>query len=124
MGDGGDVFVLDMGKPIRIYDLAIKMIKLSGLKVMDKDNPKGDIEIKYIGLRPGEKLYEELLMGDNVSKTEHDLIMRAIEEMIEWEVLSPMLIELEKVSNEESEEEIRMSLNKIVPSFNSQPDNC
>ena len=115
-------FVLDMGEPIRIYDLAVKMIKLSGLEVINEDNPKGDIEIKYIGLRPGEKLYEELLMGDNVSETEHNLIMRAMEEMIEWGILSPMLKDLEKVSNEESEEKIRMSIIKIVPSFNSQPD--
>ena len=62
MAKGGEVFVLDMGEPIRIYDLAVKMIQLSGLAVLDKDNPKGDIEIQYTGLRPGEKLYEELLV--------------------------------------------------------------
>ena len=117
MGNGGDVFVLDMGKPIRIYELAVKMIELSGLRVLNEDNPKGDIEIKYIGLRPGEKLYEELLVGDNVSKTEHNLIMRAVEEMIEWSDLNKMLNRLEQASNDEIEEKIRKSLIKIVPSL-------
>ena len=67
MAKGGEVFVLDMGEPIRIYDLAVKMIKLSGLQVLDENNPDGDIEIKYTGLRPGEKLYEELLVDGNFS---------------------------------------------------------
>ena len=79
MGTGGDVFVLDMGKPIKIKDLAEKMIRLSGLKVKDKFHPDGDIEIKYTGLRAGEKLYEELLIGGNVSQTDNSLIMRAKE---------------------------------------------
>ena len=67
MGKGGDVFVLDMGDPVKIYDLAVKMIRLSGLQVLDEHNQDGDIEIKFTGLRPGEKLYEELLVGDNVT---------------------------------------------------------
>jgi len=117
MGKGGDVFVLDMGDPIRISELAVKMIKLSGLDVLNEDNPKGDIEIKYIGLRPGEKLYEELLIGENVSNTEHDLIMRAMEEMVEWRKLNQMLKHLEKASNDEIEENIHKALIKIVPSF-------
>jgi FlaA1/EpsC-like NDP-sugar epimerase len=70
MGKGGDVFVLDMGEPVRIDDLARKMVHLSGLEVKDDNNPNGDIEIHYIGLRPGEKLFEELLISDNVSETE------------------------------------------------------
>lgn len=124
MGNGGDVFVLDMGEPIRIYELAVKMIKLSGLEVLNEENPKGDIEIKYIGLRPGEKLYEELLVGENVSNTEHNLIMRAMEEMIDWSELNNMLKELEQASNNEVEEKIRKALIKIVPSFDQETTNC
>ena len=89
MGEGGDVFVLDMGKPIRIYDLAVKMIQLSGLSVINENNLDGDIEIKYTGLRPGEKLFEELLVDKNVTSTESKLIMRAKETMLEWESLQP-----------------------------------
>ena len=85
MGTGGDVFVLDMGKPVKIQDLAEKMIQLSGLKVKDELNPNGDIEIKYTGLRAGEKLYEELLIGDNVTETANPLIMRTKEDMIVWD---------------------------------------
>lgn len=123
MGNGGDVFVLDMGEPIQISDLAVKMIKLSGFDVLNDDNPKGDIEIKYIGLRPGEKLYEELLVGDNVSNTEHDLIMRAMEEMIEWSELNQMLKHLEEAANDDIEENIHQALIKIVSSFARQPGN-
>ena len=94
MGEGGDVFVLDMGEPVKIYDLAVKMIQLSGLQVLDDNNPDGDIEIMYTGLRPGEKLYEELLVGNNAIETENKLIMRAQEEMIDWDNLKPMLNEL------------------------------
>lgn len=79
MGKGGDVFVLDMGESVRIYDLAKRLIHLSGLEVKDKDHPDGDIEILCTGLRPGEKLYEELLIGDNVSSTDHERIMSARE---------------------------------------------
>ena len=77
MGKGGDVFVLDMGDPIKIVDLATNLIKLSGLEVKSTENPYGDIEIRFTGLRPGEKLYEELLIGDNVAKTAHERIMKA-----------------------------------------------
>jgi FlaA1/EpsC-like NDP-sugar epimerase len=80
MGTGGDVFVLDMGEPVKILDLARRMIRLSGCTVKDEDNPLGDIEIVFTGLRPGEKLFEELLLGDNVSGTGHPMIMRAEEE--------------------------------------------
>ena len=82
MGQGGDVFVLDKGEPIKIVDLAKRLINLSGLEVKDLHNPNGDIEIKFTGLRPGEKLYEELLIGDNVSKTKHKQILRAEENFI------------------------------------------
>ena len=120
MGQGGDVFVLDMGEPVRINDLAIKMIQLSGLQVRDKDNPDGDIEIKFIGLRPGEKLFEELLVGDNTQKTENPLIMRAEEIMIDWELLMPILDKLRDSSISSNQEEIHALLTKIVPEFKPQ----
>ncbi|WP_390483081.1 polysaccharide biosynthesis protein [Pseudomonas guariconensis] len=94
LGIGGDVFVLDMGKPVRIVDLAEKMVKLSGLTLRSNDNAHGDIAIEFSGLRPGEKLYEELLIGDNVQPTEHAMIMRANEEFIRWEELKLILSEL------------------------------
>jgi FlaA1/EpsC-like NDP-sugar epimerase len=84
MARGGEVFVLDMGKPVRIKDLAEKMIHLMGFTVRDEDNPDGDIEIEYTGLRPAEKLYEELLIGNNVTGTEHPMIMRAEEDFLRW----------------------------------------
>ncbi len=84
MARGSDVFVLDMGKPVRIKDLAEKMIHLMGLTIQDDDNPDGDIEIAYTGLRPAEKLYEELLIGNNVMGTEHPMIMRAEEDFLPW----------------------------------------
>jgi len=84
MGRGGDVFVLDMGRPVRIEDLARRMIHLMGLSVRDEDDPDGDIAIEYTGLRPAEKLYEELLIGNNVMGTEHPMIMRAQEDCLSW----------------------------------------
>jgi len=120
MGTGGDVFVLDMGRPIRIYDLAVRMIQLSGLQLKDDKNPDGDIEIKYTGLRPGEKLYEELLVGDNISKTKNKVIMRAEEKMIEWEKLEPLLQELKEESYSTNHEKLRGIIIRIVPEFKPQ----
>ncbi len=118
MGTGGDVFVLDMGQPVKIKELAEKLIRLSGLKVKDENFPEGDIEIKYTGLRAGEKLYEELLIGDNVSKTENPLIMRAKEDKFEWVDLKSMLDKL-LVSNKKSDHNsTREILKKIVSGFN------
>jgi len=94
MADGGDVFVLDMGKPVRIGDLARRMIHLAGLTVRDEKNPEGDIEIAYTGLRPAEKLYEELLIGNNVTGTEHPMILRAIEHSLPWERVQALLEEI------------------------------
>jgi FlaA1/EpsC-like NDP-sugar epimerase len=91
MGTSGDVFVLDMGEPVKIKSLAKKMINLAGLSVRDEKNPDGDIEIVYSGLRDGEKLYEELLIGGEVLETEHPMIMRAEEVMLPWEELKPVL---------------------------------
>ncbi|ARU26797.1 nucleoside-diphosphate sugar epimerase/dehydratase [Cellvibrio sp. PSBB006] len=96
MGTGGDVFVLDMGEPVKIIDLAARMIHLSGLEVKDDKHPNGDIEILYTGLRPGEKLYEELLIGDNVSGTGHPRIMRAEEQCLNWKETKLLLDELDK----------------------------
>jgi len=94
MGQGGDVFVLDMGEPVRIVELAEKMIHLSGLSVRTDKSPHGDIAIEFTGLRPGEKLYEELLIGDNVEATQHPMIMSAHEDMLSWDALKSRLHEL------------------------------
>jgi FlaA1/EpsC-like NDP-sugar epimerase len=120
MGQGGDVFVLDMGKPVRIYDLALKMIQLSGLQVLDENNPDGDIEIQYIGLRPGEKLYEELLVGDNVTSTDNNMIMRAHEKMIAWDKLKPMLDDLREASINNELVKVHEVLFQIVPEFSQK----
>jgi len=96
MGKGGDVFVLDMGEPVKIVDLAKRMIHLSGLEIRDSDHPHGDMEISYTGLRPGEKLYEELLIGDNVSGTDHARIMRAKEYSLSWKETEELLQSLSK----------------------------
>lgn len=94
MGMGGDVFVLDMGEPVRIVELAEKMIHLSGLSIRSDRNPNGDIAIDFTGLRPGEKLYEELLIGHNVVATQHPMIMRANEDALSWDVLKSNISEL------------------------------
>ncbi|MEB2651364.1 nucleoside-diphosphate sugar epimerase/dehydratase [Pseudomonas siliginis] len=94
MGMGGDVFVLDMGEPVKIVELAEKMIHLSGFSVRSEKNPHGDIAIEFTGLRPGEKLYEELLIGDNVVETPHPMIMSANEDFIPWDILKAKLSEL------------------------------
>ena len=120
MGTGGDVFVLDMGKPVRIDDLGRKMIHLSGLEVKDESHPGGDIEIKYTGLRPGEKLYEELLIGDNVSKTNNPLIMRAEEDMLSWDELEPILNEFKVAIQDCDQEKLRKLLIQVVPGFKPQ----
>jgi FlaA1/EpsC-like NDP-sugar epimerase len=120
MGKGGDVFVLDMNKPVRIDDLARKMIRLSGLEVKDDFHPDGDIEIKYTGLRPGEKLYEELLVGNNTSVTDNRLIMRAEEDMLSWDDLKPLLVSLKKETQDCKQEKIRKLLIQLVPSFKPQ----
>jgi FlaA1/EpsC-like NDP-sugar epimerase len=120
MSLGGDVFVLDMGEPIKIYDLAVKMIQLSGLQVVNENSHDGDIEIKYTGLRPGEKLYEELLVGENVTFTDNKMIMRANEKMIDWDNLKPMLEELKDASINNDILKIRALLTQIVPEFNPE----
>lgn len=120
MGTGGDVFVLDMGKPVKIKELAEKLIRLSGLKVKDENFPEGDIEIKYTGLRAGEKLYEELLIGDNVSETENPLIMRAKEDMYDWVDLKVMLDNLSTSNNNSDQVKSREILTQIVTGFSPE----
>lgn len=94
MAGGGDVFVLDMGKPVRIEELARRLVSLMGLTVRDDKNPDGDIEIAYTGLRPAEKLFEELLIGSNVSGTDHPMILRAMEHALSWDQVDELLREL------------------------------
>lgn len=124
MGQGGDVFVLDMGEPVRIQDLARRMIHLSGLTVKDDMNLNGDIEIKFTGLRPGEKLYEELLIGNNVSLTQHPRIMRAQEDVIIWSELEIIVNQLNTAVENNDVVEIRQILKQCVSGFTPQSEIC
>ena len=117
MAKGGEVFVLDMGESVKITDMAKKMIKLAGLTIKDEENPEGDIEIEYSGLRPGEKLYEELLIGDNVSGTQHKRIMRANEIHIEQLALQSLLGSLQKAMSTSKVEDIKKELTHIVDGY-------
>jgi FlaA1/EpsC-like NDP-sugar epimerase len=123
MGKNGDIFVLDMGEPVKILDLARRMIRLSGLQLRNEENPAGDIEILFTGLRPGEKLYEELLTGDNPSKTDHPRIMRAIEKMIPLEQLEPMLSQMKAAALAGNSDLIRTLLLKLVEDYQPQCGN-
>ena len=117
MGSGGEVFVLDMGKPVRIAELAEKMIHLSGLSVRSESNPFGDIAIEFTGLRPGEKLYEELLIGDSVEETQHPMIMCSSEDYLCWEVLKPKLGDLLAAVNEGDYPRVRLMLRELVSGY-------
>lgn len=117
MGQGGDVFVLDMGQPVRIAELAEKLIHLSGLSVRSEKSPHGDIAIEFTGLRPGEKLYEELLIGDNVSPTEHPMIMRADEEYFTWDALRSALAKLLKAVETDDYPQVRQLLREVVSGY-------
>lgn len=118
MGKGGDVFVLDMGEPVRIVDLATNLIKLSGLQVKSLENPLGDIEIKFTGLRPGEKLFEELLIGDDVMGSEHERIMRANESFLPYSEYKLILDRLDKACHQFDHEAIREILLTVPAGFN------
>jgi FlaA1/EpsC-like NDP-sugar epimerase len=120
MGEGGDVFVLDMGEPVRIIDLARRMVHLCGLEVKSELTPEGTIEIHHVGLRPGEKLYEELLIGDNVKETSHPLIMRAQESEIAWGSLQHSLHQLEMACNAFDHVEVRAILQRLVIEYEPQ----
>lgn len=117
MSSGGDVFVLDMGEPVRIIDLARKLIELSGFTVRDSDNPEGEIPIQITGLRPGEKLYEELLIGDNPIKTPHPRIMKAQEPFLPWESLHKKLVELDVVVEKNDVSGIKALVSELVPGY-------
>ncbi|MBF7730488.1 polysaccharide biosynthesis protein [Pseudomonas sp. N040] len=117
MGQGGDVFVLDMGEPVKIAELAEKMILLSGLTVRSASNPEGDIAIEFTGLRPGEKLYEELLIGENVSPTEHPMIMRANEDHLPWATLRTTLDELLAAVERDDYPQVRQLLRDTVSGY-------
>jgi FlaA1/EpsC-like NDP-sugar epimerase len=120
MGEGGDVFLLDMGEPVKILDLARRMVHLSGLELKSETSGEGAIEIEHVGLRPGEKLYEELLIGGNVEGTEHPLIMRAQEAEIAWVRLQPMLQALEQACIEFDYQAVRSLLMHIVAEYAPQ----
>ncbi|MFA0205038.1 polysaccharide biosynthesis protein [Vibrio breoganii] len=117
MGQGGDVFVLDMGEPVKIVNLAKNLIHLSGLEVKSEEVPNGDIGIEFSGLRPGEKLYEELLIGDNVDKTAHERIMTAHENYMSYIEFKRMLEELDQACNNFEHEKIRKILLSAPTSF-------
>ncbi|AUW40899.1 Polysaccharide biosynthesis protein CapD [Rhizobium leguminosarum] len=119
MAEGGDVFLLDMGEPVRIADLARKMVELSGLAVRDENNPEGDIELSVTGLRPGEKLYEELLIGDNPETTEHPRIMKAREDFLFWSELSKKLNSLNAVLDRSDMVAARAMLAELVSGYSS-----
>jgi len=120
MAQGGEVFLLDMGKSICIKDLVIKLINLSGLQLKDSSNPKGDIEIKITGLRPGEKLYEELLIDAEAEKTDHPLIFRAKEKFILMDEIIPKLEILKKMIDERNKDQTLKKLNELVKEWQNQ----
>ncbi len=117
MGRGGDVFVLDMGQPVRIIELAYRMIRLSGLTLKNEQNPNGDIEVKITGLRPGEKLFEELLIGDNVLGTHHPRIMKANEQLLPWAELRALLLKIDVACHQFDHEQLRHLLLEAPAAF-------
>ena len=120
MAKGGDVFVLDMGEPIKILDLAYRMIHLSGLMPIDNDNPDGDIKINFTGLRPGEKLYEELLIGDDVIQSKHPRIMQAREEKLDMDKIIDFIDKIKKSRDIQDEEIIKKILLKYVKGYTTE----
>jgi FlaA1/EpsC-like NDP-sugar epimerase len=117
MATGGDVFVLDMGQPVKIMDLARRMVRLSGMTLKDDSNPQGDVEITITGLRPGEKLYEELLIGDNPEPTVHERIMKAREVFVPWNELSVLLVKMRQAAIQSNEVLIREILMELVHGY-------
>ncbi len=120
MSQGGEVFILDMGQPVKILDLAKRLIELSGLSLRDDQNPHGDIAIQVTGLRPGEKLYEELLIGDNPEPTNHPRIMKARENFITWNQLELQLAQLNEAMSINDESAIKDNLKALVAGYVSQ----
>ena len=121
MAKGGDVFVLDMGDRVKIYDLAARMIELSGLTLRSEENPDGDIEIEITGLRPGEKLFEELLIGNDPRPTSHPRIMKAHEEFLAWSQLTTELVNLERALDSNDTEVIKAMLVRLVSGYKPRP---
>jgi FlaA1/EpsC-like NDP-sugar epimerase len=117
MGQGGEVYVLDMGKPVKIMDLARRMVHLSGLEVRDEQHPDGDIAIEIVGLRPGEKLFEELLIGENVEGTSHPLIMRAYEHELPWARINELLAKMDEASRTFDYERVLALLGSLVEEY-------
>ena len=117
MGKGGDVFVLDMGEPVKIVELAKKLIRLSGMELKTIDNPDGDIEIKFTGLRAGEKLYEELLIGDNVSSTDHERILSAREQHLSEKEINLFLREIEEAEKTGDTKALKETLKNAIVGF-------
>jgi FlaA1/EpsC-like NDP-sugar epimerase len=117
MAKGGDVFVLDMGQPVKILDLARRMAQLSGLTLREENNPTGDIDIAVSGLRPGEKLYEELLIGGNPEGTDHERIMKAHEDYVDWILLTPVLVALRQAAIANNEIEIKHIFMQLVQGY-------
>jgi FlaA1/EpsC-like NDP-sugar epimerase len=122
MAKGGDVFVLDMGQPVKIQDLARRMVELSGLEVRDEENPDGDIAIEVTGLRPGEKLYEELLIGDNPKATSHPRIMKAHEDFLAWGDLEQRLLALQAGLEANDVGVVRLMLKELVSGYEPSGD--
>jgi len=122
MGKGGDVFVLDMGEPVKILELAKRLINLSGMELKDGNNLEGDIEIIFTGLRPGEKLYEELLIGDNVSTTEHKQILRAEEDFLPKEKLDTYIDLLKEAEKDGDVVALKEILKKVVTGFTPEDE--
>src|SRR5690625_4230263 len=122
MGESGSVYVLDMGEPVSILDMAHKMIRLSGLSVRDDDNPNGDIEVTFTGLRPGEKLYEELLIGDNPEATQHPRICRANEACLGWDELLGILKGLDDAVRSSDYPTVRELLLATVQGYQPQAE--
>ena len=122
MARGGDVFVLDMGKPVKIADLARRMIELSGLSLRDKSNPDGDIEIVVTGLRPGEKLFEELMLGDNPQPTKHPNIQRAQDPFIPWDQIENDLKTLKVLLRRNDIQMIMSLLQKLIAGYQPSSD--
>jgi len=120
MATGGDVFLLDMGEPVRIVDLARRMIELSGLDVRDDLNPNGDIEIQEIGLRPGEKLYEELLIEGSPEATTHPRIFKSHEDYLSWEIIEKKLAAMEKAMQSNDQNAITAMLKELVVGYHNQ----
>lgn len=122
MGESGNVYVLDMGEPVSILDMARKIIRLSGLTIRDEKNPDGDIEIVFSGMRPGEKLYEELLIGENPEPTRHPRISRANEVCIDWAELLSLLDRLNKAVNADDLAQVRQLLLSSVQGYQPQSE--